>query len=335
VQFLRSNIDDGQYAATLKANYSLVEPENDLKPPAIWKGIGQYDFTNPDFLLGAPGEKGWAARNGLAVRGHVLVYARDDGYTIPGWLIQMEKQITPDQAKQILHDYIFAVAGRYKGKIAMWDVVNEAIDEHPNDRPLGLRDSFWFRKLGPDFLVLAFQYAHEADPKAELYYNEFGVESGGEKTKHLLELVHYIRDHGGPITGVGLQYHSGLWEHIVPGDGHFQLLDQLKHDSFAFMITELDIGISVQPLPRDNPDFGCIPATPDLLDKQASLYGDIFKLATSYPNCHGIQMWGFTDKHSWISMYSRGQGAALPFDDHYQPKPALGAIEQVLKDSHR
>jgi len=335
VQLLKDNGDDGHYIETLRQNFNLVEPENELKPPSIWRGIDKYDWTNPDFLLGAPGQEGFAQQNKLKVRGHVLVYARDDGYTIPRWLLDQEGQITKDQAKQILYDYIQAVAGRYKGKIVAWDVSNEAIDDKPNDNPMNLRNSFWFRKLGPDFLVLAFQYAHEADPKAKLYYNEYGIEGGGPKAQHLLDLVTYIRKNGGPIDGVGLQYHTGLWDHVSPGDGHYKLLDDLTKDKFDFMITELDLGIDVQPLPKDNPDAGCLPKTPDLLDKQAQLYADIFKMATGYRNCRGIQMWGFTDKHSWIPMYSRGQGAALLFDNHYQPKPAYAKVEQVLEQAHR
>jgi endo-1,4-beta-xylanase len=211
-EYLRDNVDDGRYAATLAEQFNLLEPENDLKPPAIWKGIGQYDFTNPDFLAGAPGQTGWAGQHGIKVRGHVLVYARDQGYTIPEWLLKMEDQISPDQAKEILRTYIHTVVGRYKGKIAVWDVVNEAIDDRANDRPYNLRDSFWFRKLGADFLVLAFQFAHEADPKAELYYNEYDVEHGGPKAEHLLALADFLRSHHAPITGLGLQYHIGLWD---------------------------------------------------------------------------------------------------------------------------
>ncbi len=330
---LKSNADGGRYADALAREMSLVEPENDLKPPALWKGIGNYDFTNADYLLGAPGETGWAQRHKLKVRGHVLVYARDEGYTIPRWLLDQESSISPEQAKAILHDYILAVAGRYRGKIAMWDVINEAIDDQPNDRPFNLRDSFWYRKLGADFAVWAFKFAHEADPKAELYYNEYSVENGGRKTDSMLALVDFIRKQGAPITGVGLQYHTVLGEHVAPGDGHYGLVKQLADRKFAFMITELDLGIPVKPFPRTDPSFGIVPANPADLEAQADRYAAIFRMALGAKNCHGVQMWGITDRHSWIPGFSRDRGAALLLDADYKEKPAYVAVRGVLMNA--
>src|SRR5579862_1891800 len=89
VGLLRSGADGGQYEAVLARELNLVEPENELKPPSLWRALDKYDFTNPDFLLGKPGERGWAQEHRMKVRGHVLVYARDEGYTIPRWLLNM------------------------------------------------------------------------------------------------------------------------------------------------------------------------------------------------------------------------------------------------------
>ncbi len=334
IGLLRENADGGKYAVTLAREMNLVEPENELKPPTLWRGIGQYDYTNPDFLKGDPGHKGLAQKNHMKVRGHVLVYARDEGYTIPGWLLKSESSISSDQAKGILRDYIHTVAGRYKGKIAMWDVVNEAVDDSPNKRPFNLRDSFWFRKLGPEFLVLAFKYAHEADPKAELYYNDYAIENGGWKGESVLQIADYLKKEGAPITGLGLQYHTVLREVLRPGDGHYKMLDEIKARKLAFMITELDLGIPVKEYPTNDPRHGLLASSADL-KSQAERYGDLFRVALSYKNCHGIQMWGFTDRHSWIPGYEPGRGAALLFDGDYQPKQAYFAVEKELKKAHR
>jgi endo-1,4-beta-xylanase len=335
VGLLRANADGGRYTAALAREVNLLEPENDLKPPALWKGIGSYDFSNPDFLLGAPGKTGWAQAHGIKVRGHVLVYAQDRGYTTPKWLIDSESTISPDQAKTILHDYIVTVAGRYKGKIAMWDVINEAIDDAPNDRPYNLRNSFWFRKLGVDFVVLAFKFAHEADPKAELYYNDYGIENGGRKADEVLGLVDYAIKHGAPVTGVGLQYHTILAEHVAPGDLHYGMLRSIQDRKLAFMITELDLGIPVKPFPRDDANYGLVPSEPDELKQQADRYAAIFQMARSFKNCHGVQMWGITDRHSWIPNFDRKRGAALLLDADYQPKPAYDAVQAALKAQAR
>lgn len=326
-EWLRAGEDGGKYSEVLAREFSLVEPENELKPPAIWQGIGKYDWTNPDFLLGAPGERGWAEEHNMKVRGHVLVYARDQGYTIPNWLLAQESTITPDQAKQILKDYITTVVGRYRHKIAMWDVVNEAIDDRPNTRPFNLRDSFWFRKLGQDFILLAFQFAHDADPSAELYYNEFSIENGGVKRDHTMDLLKWLKSQHAPITGLGLQCHFWAGEKIEPGDNHYKLVEDLAHERLAFMITELDVSVPTQP----GPPAGLVPVSDADVQKQVDTYRAIITMARNSRNCHGIQIWGFTDKHSWIPQFQRGRGAALLFDANYMPKATYTAVSDALR----
>jgi endo-1,4-beta-xylanase len=329
---LMNDVDGGKYCATAAANFNLLELENDLKPPAIWRGPHEYNFANVDFVVGEPGKEGWAQKNGLRLRGHVLVYARDDGYTLPQWLRSEGDKLTKEEASELLHDYIKAVAGRYRGKVAMWDVANEAIDDRPNSNPFNLRDSFWFRKLGPEFLVLAFKWAHEADPKAELYYNDYAVEGGGAKADHMLDLAKWLREQGAPITGLGLQYHIDCRTSIAPGDGHYGFIDAIEKARFAYMITELDVSVPVKPFPNSDPNRGQIPADPADLDRQAKTYVSVFEMAMASHNCHGINIWGLCDKYSWIPMFSGGHnGAATLFDKDYQAKPAVAAIEEFLK----
>lgn len=328
---LRDDADGGKYTETAAREFDMLELENELKPPSVWTGPHTYRFDDPDFVVGAPGQEGWAQRHKMKLRGHVLVYARDDGYTLPQWLRTSEKDLTKDQAAALLHDYIHAVAGRYRGKVAMWDVANEAIDDRPNGNPFNLRDSFWFRKLGPEFLVLAFKWAHEADPKAQLYYNEYGIEGGGPKAQHMLELAQWLKDQGAPITGLGLQYHIDCRTKIEPGDGHYALVDAIRKLGLAYMITELDVAVPAKPLPAGDPNRGFVANDPADLDRQADVYASVFQMALASKNCHGVQVWGFTDRHSWIPGFSRGRdGAALLFDADYRPKPAYEAVAKVL-----
>lgn len=328
---LQGNLDGGAYEANIVREVNMVEPENDLKPPAIWTGPVQYNFANSDFLLGAPGQTGWAGTNKLKVRGHVLVYARDDGYTIPGWLLASEISITPTQARTMLHDYITTLVGRYKGKIAIWDVINECIDDSPNGNPYNLRNSFWFRKLGPDFIVDAFKDAHAADPAAKLYINDYSIEGGGTKADELLNLVTYARSQGAPVNGIGLQYHIGLWASAQPGDGHYQMVQRIANLGLKFMVTELDVAIPVVNYPQTDPRFGLVASNPQDLVNQAALYGSVMKMCVSSKNCEGAQTWGFSDRLSWIPTFEYGMGAALPFDGAYQPKAAAWQIEKVLQ----
>ncbi len=309
----------------------MLELENELKPPSIWAGPHEYRFGDVDFVVGEPGKKGWAQEHKMKLRGHVLVYARDDGYTLPQWLRASEKELSKEQASDLLHDYVRTVAGRYRGKIAMWDVANEAIDDRPNSNPFNLRDSFWFRKLGPEFLVLAFKWAHEADPKAELYYNEYGVEAGGPKAQHMLELAEWLKRQGAPITGLGLQYHIDCHTKVVEGDSRYRLLEQIRKLRLAFMITELDVAVPVKPLPAGDPDRGLLPKDPADLDLQAQVYAAVFRMALAAKNCHGIQLWGFSDRYSWIPGFSRGRdGLALLFDTNYRPKASYAAVASAL-----
>ena len=330
---LQNDADEGRFSATAVANFNMLELENELKPPAIWKGPHDYDFSGPDFALGAPGEKGWAQRHGMKVRGHVLLYAKDEGYTLPQWLKGPQGDVPKEQAAEMLHDYIRAVAGRYRGKVAMWDVVNEAIDDRPNNgNPFNLRSTYWFRKLGPEFLALAFKWAHEADPKAELYYNDYSVEGGGAKAGSMLALAKWLKEQGAPITGLGLQYHVDCRTKIAPGDGHYGLIEAIRRLGLTYMITELDVAMPVQPKPAGDPDRGLVPQDPTDLDRQAEVYAAVFQMALASRNCHGVQVWGFTDRYSWIPGTSRGRtGAALLFDRDYRPKLACAAVKAVLE----
>lgn len=332
VRCLRDNVDGGRYATTTATEFNLIELENELKPPAIWTGPNEYRFTDPDFVLGEPGKKGWAQEHNVKVRGHVLVYAKDQGYTLPGWIRTTESDITKEKASEMLHEYIKTLVTRYKGKIAMWDVVNEAIDDRPNSNPYNLRSCFWFRKLGPDFISLAFKWAHEADPKAELYYNDYSVEATGAKAQHMLDLAKWLKQQGAPITGLGLQYHIDYKTSITPGDGHYAMVEDIRKLGLAYMITELDVAVPVKPFPAGDPNRGLVPEDPTLIDRQAEVYASMFKMALSSKNCHGINIWGLTDGYSWIPGFSRGRnGLATIFDKEYKAKPAVGAIAAVLK----
>lgn len=125
----------------------------------------------------------------------------------PAWLLKEESSITPEKAKQLLSDYIHTVVGRYRGKIPWWDVINEAIHDINTTNPFNLRDCFWLRKLGPDYLKYAFIFTHEADPDVKLYYNEYGNETIGIKATDTLDLVKWLRSEGAPIHDVGFQWH--------------------------------------------------------------------------------------------------------------------------------
>jgi len=128
---LRADIDYGHYNTKITDNYFLIVSENEMKQQHIWLDENKYDFTDPDFLLGASAnETGWIQQNRMEIRGHNLGWGSDK--YVPSWLLKREATITSDKARQLLSDYIHTVVGRYRGKIPWWDVINEAIDDQTN-----------------------------------------------------------------------------------------------------------------------------------------------------------------------------------------------------------
>ncbi len=321
VGFLRQNVDNGQYNASILTNYQLVVPEGELKPKAIWKGENQYNWINADYLLGGPNSTGWVQQNYIQIRGHNLVWAYDEW--IPEWLLKEEANITSDKAKQLLSDYIHTVVGRYRGKILCWDVINEGLQDTNNTNPFNLRDSFWLRKLGPDFIKYAFQFAHEADPNVQLYYNEFGIETVGLKATRTINLVNWLRSQGATVHGIGLQWHINVSTTITPGDGHYQSAQQFIDNKLDIMVTELDVRV---------PTDGGNPINIQDLQTQGVVYRSMLNYCLHFsPNCKAMLTWGFTDRYSWIPTYRYDkEGAALPLDWLYLPKPAYWQMQEVM-----
>jgi len=325
VVLLKQNVDDGQYISNIKKNYQLIVAENEMKPRHIWWGDNIYNFTDPDWLIGgAPSTTGWIQQNGLQIRGHNLLWARDT--VIPTWLLEKESSITPDKAKSLLSDYIHTVVARYRGKIEWWDVVNEAIDDQTNQNPLNLRNCFWFRKLGPDFMKYAFIFAHEADPNLKLYYNEYGIERIGLKANRTVELIKWLRSQGATVHGVGLQYHVQVGNSMTPGDEYYQSAQQFIDNNLDIMVTELDISVAMK---------NGQPVNPNDIIQQGVIYRQHLQFVFHFAaRCPAMLTWGFTDKYSWIPSASHNtEGDALPLDVSYKPKPAYWQLQEELARS--
>ena len=287
---IRNNVDNGQYIQSIKDNYQVIELENELKYQHIWVAEDVYDFAAADFLLGAPNETGWAEQNLMQVRGHNVIWPPD--MWTPVWLLKEESSITPDKAKQLLSDYIHTVVGRYRGKIPWWDVINEAIHDINTSNPFNLRDCFWFRKLGPDYLKYAFIFSHEADPDAKLYYNEYGTETVGIKATNTLNLVKWLRTEGATVHGVGFQWHINTSTTVIPGDGHYQSVRQFIENEFHIKVTELDVAL---------PTTGGYPINPDDIQTQGVIFRSVLDFVLHFaPNCDGMLTWSFTGRYSWI-----------------------------------
>jgi len=287
--------NETQYRNTIISEFNQMVGENEFKM-YIWTGPYSYNFTNTDYYVN------FAQQNNIRLRGHCLVWYQ----VVPGWL--KNGNYSSDEVRAMLEAYIKAVVGRYKGKIAEWDVVNEAVSD---SSPYGYRSNdFWYQKLG-DYIPLAFQWAHEADPDCKLYYNDYGAEGMGGKADAVYNLVSRLKSQGVPIHGVGWQSHWGYNSFL--GDSNYENLQRLVALGLDVEITELDLGI-------DNPDSS-------KLAIQAHNYANFTFFCMTHPKVKRMMMWGFTDKYTWLG----SEKAPLIFDTNYNKKPAYYAIEAVLK----
>ncbi len=195
--------------------------------------------------------------------------------------------------------------------------MNEAIESDGS-----LRSNVWSRGIGPDYIDLAFTWAHEADPAAELYYNDFGLELGGPKTDAVYKLVRDLEKKGVPIDGVGFQTH--LINQVSPPAAKFEpILQRFADLGLDVAITEFDDALKL----TDGK------ASAAALEQQAVTYRGYLGACLAVVRCRSFTIWGFTDKHSWIPDFLPGYGAALPFDENYRPKPADDAMVAELRSA--
>lgn len=309
---------DPAYAAMLIREYDLVTPENALKWAVLRPGRVAFDFGRADVLVN------FAITNNLQIRGHTLCWNLDQH--LPPWLL--EGRYTPKESRRLLRRHVQAVVGRYKGRVACWDVVNEAVSNDPR-KPL-LADGFWKRSLGPDYIDLAFQWAHAADPQALLFYNDYDVgDPMGTKSDRIYELVRGLVQRQVPIHGVGLQMHCRLSQ--PPDEDSLRAnIARLTRLGLQVHITELDVGL----------EGGSGPLT-EQLEQQAGVYATVTRAAMDNPQCTALVTWGFTDKWGNTHRNKRlGKPTGtpthlLPFDREYRPKPAAWAIAKALKGEAR
>ena len=288
------------YRDILAREFNWMGGENEFKA-YLWSGPYTYNFTTTDYY------RAFRDANNMLMRGHVLVY-----YTVvPSWM--SSGSYTNAQVSDMLREYIYAMAGRYSGKMNEWDVVNEAVTD---GAPYGYRtNDFWHQKLG-DYIPQAFSWARQADPQAKLFYNDYGNEGLNGKSNYIYSMVSGFKSSGVPIDGVGWQCHvSSSWR---LNDDIWENAQRLTALGLQVTVTELDIAIPV-------------PVDAAKLQSQAKAYADMTFLCMTHPNIKRMFLWGFTDKHSWIPGFTDGASdAALIYDTNYVEKPAYHAIQTVL-----
>jgi endo-1,4-beta-xylanase len=327
----------GPDSALIVREFNSVTAENDMKMGPIHPRENEYNWKNADAIVD------FAVKHHIKIRGHNLLWHNQ----APTWMfVDAEgKQVSKEVLLKRLKDHITTVVNRYKGKIYAWDVVNEAIDD---DSTKYLRNSKWYQICGEDFIPKAFEYAHAADPKAALYYNDYNSEHPSKRDR-IYKLLKSLVDAKVPITGVGLQGH---WKLNDPTPELLRkALDQYTSLGLKIQVTELDITIrTFRPRPTTPPAAGAtmqMPVdsglTPTLAQRQADQYKMVFDIFRQYKNViTNVTFWNISDRYSWLDFRGGGLagGAAageatnrtvrkaypLLFDENYQRKKAYWSV---------
>lgn len=287
--------NEQDYRNTLSSEYSGVTAENSMKWESIQPSQGQYNWSDADAIVD------FAQTNGQSIHGHTLVWHSQ----APSWV----ENLQGNELRTAMEEHIDTVMSRYAGQVESWDVVNEPIDDNAN-----LRDSFWLQELGPDYIADAFHLARDADPNAKLYINDYNIDGINAKSDAYYDLVSDLLAQGVPIDGIGFQGHMILGQVPSTLEENIRRFAQL---GLEVQITELDIRIPT-------------PASESELQQQADDYREVVEACLAVDGCVGITTWGITDRHSWIPDTFDGQGAALPFDENYNKKPAYFAMLEAL-----
>jgi endo-1,4-beta-xylanase len=317
--------EDTATVALIKSQFNSITPENVLKWEKVHPLPREYDFGPSDAYVR------FGEQNGMFIVGHTLVWHSQT----PRWVFEDStgKPLTRDALLARMKDHIETVVGHYKGRIKGWDVVNEALEEDGT-----MRQSPWFRIIGYDFVVKAFEYAHAADPSAELYYNDYNLATPA-KRDGAVALVNRIRAAGIPVTAIGSQDHHKLdWPSAALVDSMFQVF---RAAGVHVAISELDVDVLPRATRNNTADVALRAQAQERLNPYTAALPDSVQqqLATRYRDMFGVYMkhrdildrvtfWGATDADSWLNGWPvRGRtNHPLIFDRERKPKPAFAAV---------
>ena len=298
-------------------HFNSLTPENAMKMGPIHPKENEYYWKDADSIIA------FAQRNKLKVRGHTLLWHQQT----PAWLFVNAQgaKVSKEVLLQRLKDHITTVAGRYKGKIYAWDVVNEAISDKHNEY---LRPSEWLNIIGEEYIAKAFQWAHEAAPDALLFYNDYN-EISPVKREKIYKLVKGLKDAGVPIHGVGLQAH---WAVNEPSRGQLDsTIKRFADLGLKVQITELDISIydkehNARERRAEDADTTF---SAQKEQRQLEVYKMAFELFRKYRNTvSSVTFWNISDRHSWLDDFPvKGRkDYPLLFDKNLQPKKAYWEV---------
>jgi endo-1,4-beta-xylanase len=301
-------MEPGAEADLIKTQFNSLTAENVMKMGPIQPEEGKFAWENADKIVA------FAQDNQLKLRGHTLCWHQQT----PKWFFtKNDQQVSKEELLKRLKDHIFAVAGRYKGKIYAWDVVNEAV---PDTGAVLYRDTPFFKIIGEEYIEKAFEYAHQADPNALLFYNDYSTENPAKREK-IYQLLKRLLDKKVPIHGIGLQGHYNLKN--PSAEALEESITKFAALGLQVQITELDVSV------YDWEEKEKKPLTPDLATKQAQHYRMLFEVLRRHRDkITGVTFWNLSDRSSWLDNFPvKGRkDYPLLFDEEGKPKPAFWEV---------
>ncbi len=323
---------DSSIINLVEKQFNSITPENSLKWENIHPKENEYNFEPVDSLVA------FGMRNNMFIIGHTLIWHSQ----VPNWIFKDDNgnQATRELLLKRMKDHIFSVVGRYKGRIKGWDVVNEAIEDNGK-----MRESKWYKIIGDDYIEKAFEWTHEADPDAELYYNDFNMWYKN-KRKSVIKLVKRLKEKGIKINGIGMQGHWGLdYPPLSELDSAINAYSKL---GVKLMITEFDLDMLPSPGKYTGAEISThfklkkelnpyVNGLPDSMQTViANRYAQFFNIFNKYKNSISrITFWGVDDGQSWRNYWPiRGRTAyPLLFNRDLTPKPAFYSVIKTVKSN--
>jgi len=315
----------------IKEHFNSITPENCMKSEVLQPEEGKFDFALADQYVD------FGQKNNMFIVGHTLIWHSQ----APKWFFVDKdgKDVSREVLIERMKNHITTVVGRYKGRVHGWDVVNEAIEDDGS-----FRKSKFYQIIGEDFIRLAFEFAHEADPEAELYYNDYSMSKEGKRDA-VVKMVRNLQSQGVKIDGIGMQGHMTMG--FPPLEEEEKSIVAFSETGVKVMITELDLTVLPSPGTKVSADVALSyeyqkqlnPYPNGLPDSVAQAahdrYAEFFRLFLRHADkIDRVTMWGLTDGDSWRNNWPVPGRTDYPllFDRNYQPKPI---IETIIKEANQ
>lgn len=314
----RHNISEPSQMALIKQEFNSVTAENDMKPVSVHPREGVWNWGAADSIAN------FCRENGIKMRGHCLCWHSQ----FSDWMFydKKGKMVKKEVFYQRLREHIHTVVNRYKDVVYAWDVVNEAMADNAfarrGETPNPYRESTLFKLCGDEFIAKAFEFAHEADPNALLFYNDYNAADPGKRDR-IYNMVKKMQQAGVPITGIGMQGHYNIY-----GPSEKEVDDAItKYSELVKYIhfTELDL--------RTNNEQGgqlmfargeAVPQKPYIATLQEDQYARLFRIFRKHKDViANVTFWNLSDRDSWLGVNNH----PLPFDENYKPKRSYNVIK--------